>query len=54
MNGNPALKARLADIEAMGDTWQSLATLAGVEGINHYSDPAPPPGRALYRVALLP
>jgi hypothetical protein len=35
-------------------SWQSLATLAGVDGINRFSDPAPLPGRAFYRVALLP
>jgi hypothetical protein len=35
-------------------SWQSLAALPGVDGVNSYSDPAPPSACALYRVALLP
>ena len=34
-------------------TWTDLATLPGVAGTNHYTDNAPPPGAALYRVVLL-
>lgn len=34
--------------------WVTIATLAGVAGLNTYTDPTPPSGRALYRVGLLP
>ncbi len=34
--------------------WATIATLAGVAGLNAYTDPAPPAGRAFYRVGLLP
>ena len=34
--------------------WITIATIAGVAGLNTYTDPAPPAGRAFYRVGLLP
>jgi hypothetical protein len=34
--------------------WTTIATVAGVTGLNAYTDPAPPAGRAFYRVGLLP
>jgi hypothetical protein len=34
--------------------WITIATVAGVAGLNTYTDPAPPAGRAFYRVGLLP
>lgn len=35
-------------------SWTDLATQPGVNGTNTYSDPAPPSGRAFYRVGLVP
>jgi hypothetical protein len=34
--------------------WRTIATVPGSMGQQTYVDPAPPPGRALYRVALRP
>lgn len=34
--------------------WVTITTLAGVAGLNTYTDPAPPAGRAFYRIGLLP
>ena len=35
-------------------SWDDLATRPGVNGTNTYTDPAPPTGRAFYRVGLAP
>ena len=37
-----------------GLVWQTIATRAGVSGLNTYTDPTPPPGKAFYRVGLNP
>ena len=37
-----------------GIDWQSIATLSGTDGINTWTDPSPPAGRAFYRVGFNP
>lgn len=34
--------------------WESIATLQGSGGLNTWSDPNPPPGKAFYRIGFIP
>ncbi len=34
--------------------WETIATVPGTAGLNTWSDPSPPPGKALYRIAFQP